>query len=308
MKFSPLSDSATKQAIDATRAFKESLRVRRRLDELGGSMFWKTVGDYEYLAQRAGRKVVHIGVRSTETEQQFAAFQLERERLQTREKALRERIRLHERMNKAVRAGTTPTPVIDTLTLLEDLGLGTDSTWLGSSALHAYWQSSGLEPPKELTGQKSASAYLVAINEKLSARAKLALQRCKALDVMLVNARHVTVLIVAHKTQTALPHGDSDLEAITARLQRMDKNALEQLLKGVLSYTAFEQVVIGKTGEMGEMRTLDPQLFISMSRSPTGEILGLHLKESDLVQDLVEMHRVQTKLTVEEQARLQELS
>lgn len=199
MEAQHLSNTTTKQVIDSTRAFRELVAVRRNLQKLGGSMYWKPSGHYVYLAQRSyhdSQKVVHLGLRSAETERIFEEFEAERAKLQQREKALSERIAIYERMNKAVRAGTASTQVIEAINLLEGLGISDDSRWLGTPALHAYWQSTGYEPPKVLKEREEVGYFLVFVMHKLEAQTILKLKRSKAVTHYAVSSEHSSVLII----------------------------------------------------------------------------------------------------------------
>lgn len=116
MKLKHLSNITAKHVIDATRAYKELIRIRCHLQPLGGSMFWKFSGKNVHLAQRSffdSRKVQHLCIKSSQTEQRLREYESEREKLRQREAALLERLFVYERMNKAVHAGTVSNNVID---------------------------------------------------------------------------------------------------------------------------------------------------------------------------------------------------
>lgn len=46
------SDAAVKQILDSTRVYREYARARKASQQLPGSLFWKKVGSYEYLARK----------------------------------------------------------------------------------------------------------------------------------------------------------------------------------------------------------------------------------------------------------------
>lgn len=307
MELQPVTDTAAKQAIDASRAYKEMVRVQRQLRALGGSMFWKPVGSYEYLAQRCGRQVKHLGARSSETELQYEKFQQERDRLQAREKSLQVRIKLHERINRAVHAGAAPAPVIQMLDTLEDAGAGEDGLVLGSAALLAYWQASGLQQPTQVTDALDAS-FWVLLHEKLSPQAKRKLQRSKAFHVSEVKLRGNSFLKFLSSSSHHLKPArnakyvkEVSLSALSAG-ERDD--ALGLMLSRIRDLPAFEQVVIGKSGKMGLMRTVDPQVFLDWCDSPVGETLNIESELGEWVQQLVSERRIQSKVQAGERLQL----
>lgn len=303
MELQPVSDTAAKQSIDAIRAYKEWVRVQRQLKALGGAMFWKPVGRYEYLAQRSGLKINHLGARSPNTELQYAQFHKERDRLLAREKSLRVRIKLHERMNHAVHAGTAPAPVLKTLDALEEAGVGADSLVLGSAALLAYWQASGLQQPVQATDALDASLWVL-LQEKLSAQGKRKLQSNKAFhfrEVTVKNSRFLKFLW--HSTSQDMPAS----HAKHPKQQRAGvpsgsvlEDALLPILAHITNSPVFEQVVIGKNGKMGWMRTVDPKVFLDLCDTPAGETLGIEPQLGEMVQQLVSQRRIHSKIQVDE--------
>jgi hypothetical protein len=289
MEAQHLSNTTTKQVIDSTRAFRVLVGVRRKLQKLGGSMYWKKSGHYVYLAQRSYHdihKVVHLGLRSAETERLFEQFEAERTELQQREKVLSARIAIYERMNKAVRAGIASTQVIEAINFLEGLGISDDCRWLGTPALHAYWQSTGYEAPQALKERKEIGYFLVFVMRKLEAQTILKLKRCKALAYCAVISAHSSVLIIksakesryAEEQAQALQHAH---DALVAYLQQTAKEFLDELSEELSHAPVFEQVVISKTGKMGLMKTVGPQFLEAFNT-----LLGIDTIDHGALRDL----------------------
>ena len=293
-----LSNTTTKQIIDSTRAFRELVAVRRNLQRLGGSMYWKPSGHYVYLAQRSyhdSQKVVHLGLRSAETERIYEQFEAERAKLQQREKALSERIAIYERMNKAVRAGTASSQVIEAINLLEGLGISDDSRWLGTPALYAYWQSTGYEAPKALKEGDEIAYFLVFVMHKLEAQTILKLKRSKAVTYHAVTSNHSSVLII--KSSKESRHEEDKAKALRsahdtlmAYLQQTAREFLDALCEELIHTPAFEQVVISKTGKMGLMKTVEPQ-----SLQAFNTLLGIDTIDNGVLSDLLSTNRFQPK-------------
>lgn len=290
MELKPLSNTTTKQVIDATRAYTELIRVRRKLQKLGGRMFWKRAGDYVYLAQCSffdSRKVRHVGIKSSHTEQRLKDYEVERAGLQHREAKLQERISIYERMNKAVRAGAVSNGVIDAIRMLERIGISEDCVWVGTTAQHAYWQHSGLETPKLLGDGEDVGQYLVFVKRKIDARSLNRLYRFKALKLDVVRGEQSSLLIFK-PTTTALSSVHQDLSEVTAlrHYSRFLHDTVQEYIDLIFDEPPqepfFEHVLISKTGRMGMMKTVDPNLFMACST-----LFGLEVTESDLFQQLL---------------------
>lgn len=162
-------------------------------------MFGKHSGNYVYLAQRSfldSRKVQHLGIKSGQTEQKLKDYEAERARLQQREAALKVRIAVYERMNKAVGAGAVSNGVIDVIRILEHIGISEDCVWLGSAAQHAYWQSSGFETLKLVGDGEDLGMHLVFVRRKIDAISLNKLYRCKSLKFDTLRGERNSLLII----------------------------------------------------------------------------------------------------------------
>ncbi|MEN2388110.1 hypothetical protein [Comamonas sp. A7-5] len=298
MEFKQQPNVTAKQVIDATRAYKELIRTRRYLQKLGGRMFWKLSGDYVYLAQRSffdSRKVHHLGIKSSQTEQSLKEYETERARLQQREVALQERISVYERMNKAVRAGAVSDDVIDTIRLLERVGISEDCLWMGTPAQHAYWQSSGLEAPKVLGDGEDLGRHIVFVQRRLDAMSLNKLHRCKAFKLDAVRGGQSTLLIIEPQ---ATPRSSKDQESSEAHRFRRYSMFIHDTVCEYIdlifgesdTLASFEQVLISKTGRMGVMRTVAPHLFVAWNM-----LFGLATREKDSFEQLLASDRLVRK-------------
>lgn len=269
------SDAAAKQILDSTRVYREYARVRGESRGLKGSLFWKKVGSYEYLARKVRGKVTYIGPRTVETERQFGEFKQKKARLQQRARTLKESVESCERMNKAVRAGAVPTPVVEVLRQLEAAGLSEGSVVLGTSAVFAYGQPAGVRL------EEMSSPTLGCVVDD----AKYHLQ-------VLLDAPENTITAALTELQEAVdatvevaPAGASGertyflVEFKFGRQREPSKCRAEnaywrtlatEMAAEVQHAGKFEQVVIGKTGKMATMRTLDPQFFAMVNHAVIG--------------------------------------
>lgn len=266
------SDTAAKQILDSTRVFKEYSRVRREAERFQGSLFWKPVGRYEYLAQKVGGKVTYLGPRSPETERKFDEFKEKKPQVQQRFRRLKASVESCERMNKAVRAGAVPTAVVDALQQLEATGLSEDSVVLGTPALFAYCQPAGVRvdevrSPSEgslVDDAKSHLQVLLYAPEEVARKAFAKLQRSVDAIVEIVPAGKSgerTCFFIEFKfLRGREPFRHSAKDAYWRQVAM-------QMAPTVDAATKCEQVIIGKTGTMATMRTLDPKFFVMVNKA-----------------------------------------
>ena len=280
-----VSDAAARHTIDAARAFKEFLRVREALKEFEGSMHWKKVEPYEYLVHKKGRKHVYLGPRSVETQARFEAFTAQKYKLESRFKTLRETVETSQRVNKAVRAGSVPSAVIEVLCALDEAGLGQDSLLVGSPALYAYGQRSGLRIDA-IKAPGDTTSVAEERHQHLWVIVDTAESPMRRIDVLrhAVKSAEITPLALPSSRQVVLeicygkhdpPQGRRAPNQSASRTPAPTVTALDPPWAGVRSEAAvldmlnrapkFEQVVIGRTGRMAMMRTLDPLVFVALA-------------------------------------------
>ena len=90
--------------------------------------------------------------------------------------------------------------------------------------------------------------------------------------------------------------------------QASEDRRLEQLLERT---PGFEQVVVGKTGKMAVMRTVDPRLFVSLERALHAVAASVKADEESelpvrLVEQMIDTSMVVTKLDEASTAALSE--
>ena len=305
MELHRITDTAARQAIDSTKTFKEYLRVRHELDALGGSMFWKPVDTYEYLVQRSVRKLLYLGRRSPETEKKYEEHQARKMRLQERAKSLQAMVETYQRMNKAVHAGSVPTAIINVLRKLEDLGVGERSLVLGAPAVYAYLQPSGVSADTIKTSTQNQQvaepaveqfALLVEEPSTLSAwkttfsRIKAALKGMDVEEVASAPGAKTHVLRLVFRPDGETPKKKSSTKREAAWVQ------------AIKDTPQYEQVVIGKSGKMALMRTVDPQVFSDIykraQQAPEDmcDLPPISRYQADLVDTLLDEFLVKSKV------------
>lgn len=332
MQLPRVTDLAAKQAIDAIRLFREFVRVQRELQAYEGSLFFKKVGGYEYLLHKLHGRVHYKGTRSAATEAEYAAFNAQKLRLKTRADLLKPNVETQQRMNKAVHAGLVPTEIMEVLTQLERHGLNDKCFVLGGAALYAYCQSSGIQmegltmpgqseallprQPDTLcvlvqTPQHGAADLLRQLQHSLRTVAQVEASGALSSSCWVWSFRFDGAAPTASSKKSA--HAKTRKLTADARNGAKMRNAMPRQSGSATSHSieaeawlallqqtpVYEQVVIGRTGKMAVMRTLDPQLFVRLAhtRQLHGDVdADETAQHSQLVEQLLESSLVISKL------------
>ncbi|WP_416757441.1 hypothetical protein ACNI65_14265 [Roseateles sp. So40a] len=270
-----------RQVIDSTRLFKEKVRVDRALTALGGSMFWKAVGDYEYLVQRQGRKLIYLGPRTSSMQARHDGFLNDREQLKQRSSALHQSVGVAQRMNRAVRAGVTPVAFVDALNQIELLGLSGRCMVLGPAALLVYAQAAGV------SGYAAPSSALVHVAltaveaSEWTPKLRVAMRRQARVDVVDLGGEDGLLLHVRRDESdlTALPGGRRQ------PLARAEAQRLAGTMRVIRNEPALEHVVIGTTGKMAPVRAVDPGVYALLAQQQDSHTLPV-------IERMLEQHMV----------------
>lgn len=286
MSFPKTSEAAAKQILDSTRVYREYARVKKESEEYLGSLYWKKVGSYEYLVRKVRGKVTPVGARSSETEREFEEFKQKQETLKQRLKRLKTSVESCQRLNKAVRAGAVPTPVVEVLHRLEETGLSEGSVVLGTPALFAYSQPAGvrleeLAWPDHAESVVDEAQYHLHILVHASENAvKAALPSLKAEAEVMVAPAGGGGERTYHFFEFKF-HSKRATHKCTAKDAHWRSVATE-MAQSIERAGKFEQVVIGKTGTMATMRTLDPKFF-ALVNCAAAEACPASLPDPELV-------------------------
>jgi hypothetical protein len=138
-------DGAKRQYIDSKSTFQAWEAAVKAAREVRGGMYWKPSGRTEYLIRTSPTNTQKsLGPRSPETESIYTAFIARKMAAEQRESDLRERMRVNQRLNRALHVGRAPTIVVDILNQLEQAGLAEYFTVVGTHALYAYEITAGV--------------------------------------------------------------------------------------------------------------------------------------------------------------------
>lgn len=277
MDFLPLPETALRQLIDSTTVFGEFSRVQTEARQYSGGMYWKRQGDYEYLVktQPDGRQN-RIGARSAETEATYDKFTKRKQQVENRLRSLRAALKDAERLNKALKVGRVPSPVLAVMQAVEDAGLGEHFTVVGTHSLYAYETAAGVRIVQEalatqdvdllwdarkrarfLTDLKSLETSMLGVLQK----ADPTFQRKEGQNETAINARGFEVDFLRRQPEGDDPHPFwfSDDEGDLWPVQAVRASVLTTAPR-------FEHVVVSATGRMVLMRTIAPQTFVEFKR------------------------------------------
>lgn len=277
MDYLPLSDNASRQLIDSTTIFEEFRRVQGQARPYAGGMYWKRQGDYEYLVktQTDGRQR-RVGARSAKTENTYDIFTGRKRELQERLRSLRGALKDAERLNKALKVGRVPSPVLAVLQALEDAGLGEHFIVVGTHALYAYETSAGVRIVQgalatqdvDLLWDARKRVRFVTDLGKLESsllgvlqRADASFQRKEGQNETAINAKGFEVDFLRRQPEGDDPHPFrfSDDEGDLWPVQAVRASVLT-------SARRFDHVVVSATGRMALMRTIAPLAFVEFKR------------------------------------------
>ncbi len=307
MHYLPLPESAVRQVIDATTTFAEYRRVKAQALPYAGSMYWKREGAYEYLVKMRPRRRTQerLGPRSEKTERVFADYTARKAALESRLASLRDAFTEAERMNKALKAGRTPSLVVGVLQALEDAGLSEHFTVVGTHALYAYETAAGVRIVQgalatqdiDLLWDARKRVQFMTELERLDAsmldvlkRADRSFERKAGQNETAINARGFEVDFLRRQPIEDDPHpfrfsaDEGDLWPVQAARASV-----------LTSAPRFEHAVISVSGRMVLMRTVAPSAFVEFKRWMAESALQREAAkrrrdrlQADIVQELLE--------------------
>jgi hypothetical protein len=306
MDFVPLSDNAARQLIDSTSVFDEYRRVLARARTYAGGMYWKRQGDYEYLVRTdpAGRQQ-RVGPRTEATESTYAEFTRNKEEVEQRLRSLRTAVKEAERLNKALKVGRVPSPVLSVLQAIEDAGLGEHFVVVGTHALYAYETAAGVrivqgalatQDVDLLWDARKRVRFITDLGKletsmlQVLQRADASFRRKEGQNETAVNDRGFEVDFLRRQPEGDDPHPFrfSDDEGDLWPVQAVRASVLTTAPR-------FDHVVVSATGRMALMRTIAPAAFVEFKRwmaakAPAREPIKRRrdLRQAEIVQALLD--------------------
>lgn len=267
-----LSESQTRQQLDASAVYTALLEARADAAAVRGSMIWREIEGRRYLIRTSSTGAQKsLGPESPETLTIAAKFFDRKELAAERLKQLTEQVVLMQRMNRALRVGRVPNVVVDTLNALEKAGIGEHFLVVGTHALYAYESAAGVRIPDGAMATRDVDLFfdtrkgvkLFSSLGKLDSSMIALLQKVdKTFRVRhsskytAVNAAGFEVDIIRRVARDGDPHplrmSDDEDDLWAAQVPSGDN---------ILGARPFEAVVVATSGVLARMRTIHPLDF-----------------------------------------------
>jgi hypothetical protein len=289
--------SAARQYVDARAVFVAHEQAAESAARVRGGMVWVTAKGTEYLARTtpAGAQT-GLGRRDDRTEKIHTEFHERKANAEERVARLRDQLKAHVRMNRALRVGRMPAIAVRVLARLHQAGLDPFLRTVGTHAMFAYETAAGVRLPSEV---------MTTLDIDLLSDARRRMQFAAALDAeaptMLELLRKVdkTFSIDQHQRYTLVNDQGFQIDFLR-RMQAEDNDHPIKLgrpeeddvyvvqarrAEQLMSAPRFSEIVVATTGEMARMDTIHPAAFRDfkrwMARQPDREALK---RRRDLLQ------------------------
>jgi hypothetical protein len=275
--YRPLPDNVARQAIDASFVFEEHRRLQAAAGRYAGGMYWKRQGDYEYLVRtKPNGAQSRLGARSAATESVYTGFVAEKAATEARVRSLRESLTEAERQNKALRVGRMPSIAIGILNALDASGVGDHFSVVGTYAMYAYETAAGVRIDQGALATQDvdllwdARGHVRFISDvrrqnvsmlRLLQNLDSSFKRDEGQPEAAVNDSGFKVEFLKREPEPGDPHPfaftseEGELYPVQARRASVLAEA-----------PRFESIVVGATGRMARMRTIDPTTFVRFKR------------------------------------------
>lgn len=267
-----LSESQTRQQLDASSVFTALLEARAEAAVVRGSMIWREIDGRRYLIRTstAGAQK-SLGPESSETQAIAARFLDRKEMAAERLKQLTEQVVVMQRMNRALRVGRVPNVVVDTLNALEKAGIGEHFLVVGTHALYAYESAAGVRIPDGAMATRDVDLFF---DTRKGVKLFSSLGRLDSSMIALLQKVDKTFRVRHSSKYTAVNAAGFEVDIIRRVARDGDPHPLRmsddeddlwaaQVPSGdnILGARPFEEVVVATSGAMARMRTIHPLDF-----------------------------------------------
>jgi hypothetical protein len=273
-----MDDGAKRQYIDSKSTFQAWEAAVKAAREVRGGMYWKLSDRTDYLIRTSPTNTQKsLGPRSPETESIYTAFIARKVAVEQRESDLRERMRVNQRLNRALHVGRAPTIVVDILNRLEQAGLAEYFTVVGTHALYAYEIAAGVRIMDSTTMETRDVDLLWDTRKRVQFVSTMKVLGSSMVGILrqvdptfsirndqkytAVNSKGFEVDILRREAIDNDPHpvrlsdDDDDFWVTQARNAGM-----------LLSAPRFSSVIVSNAGYMARMNTISPVVFSQFKR------------------------------------------
>jgi hypothetical protein len=278
LNFLPLPDNAARQVIDSVTVFNEHQRAAEQARPYVGAMYWKREGAHDYLVKtRPGRRTQErLGARTPQLEVVMQDYNQRKTSLEARLASLRAALLEAQRMNKALKAGRTPSVVIALLQALHDAGLSQHFRVVGTHALYAYETAASVRiVPSALATQDVDLLW----DARKRVQFETDLQRLDTSLLAVLQKADATFERKAGQLETAINAKGFEVDFLRRQIVDDDPHPYRftadegdlfpvqaERAAVLTSAPSFEHIVIAATGTMALMRTVAPATFVLFKR------------------------------------------
>ena len=273
-----LDDGAKRQYIDAKSTFQAWEDARKAAKEVRGGMYWKRTAQTDYLIRTSTSNTQKsLGPRTSETEAIYDSFFARKSTVEQRETDLRNRVRLNQRLNRALYVGRTPAIVVDILNTLATAGMADYFTVVGTHALYAYETAAGVRIMDSSAMETRDVDLLWDTRKRVQFVSDMKLQGSSMIG--LLQKVDTTFAIRADQKYTATNSKGFEVDIIRREVEGNDPHPVrlsdaeddfwvtQARNAGVLlSAPRFSSVIVSTSGHMARMNTISPVVFSQFKR------------------------------------------
>ena len=268
-----LSSDALRQYINARQLFAALRETERAAKAFRGGMIWRESKGRTYLVRTTTRgKQTGLGVKTIENEAIYEKFTAGKAEIAQRRKTLLANLTKTQRLNKALYVGRIDDKIIDILNGLHDADLEENFTVIGTNALYAYEAAAGVRIEERHLATNDLDLLwdnrrklTFAAKENLSERGMIGLLRRIDKSFQLrtdqpytaVNQDGYEIDIIrrtgpgSDQEPNRLSSHEDDFWVV--RVHNAD---------WLLSAPKFRETIVGSSGRMAQMITVDPRAFV----------------------------------------------
>ncbi len=307
LEYRPLDDDSVRAYTDALQLYDAYSEARAERKKYERRMHWQNnAGGYKYLVATSslnGRRTnKSLGPDSDDTRKIYATYTEAQANAISRLKALEAQYERVTRINRAIGVGSAPSIVVDILRELEDSGIYKKLIIIGTNAMYAYGAAAKVRFDTTVTATQDldllwdsrARIQLVSPDPEgllgLLKRADPTFRKLASQGYTVANARGYQVDLIKRNEGF-----NAEIEPYQPWKNEQDFWAVKtNNMDWLLSAPRFSQVIVGVSGKMATMHTVDPRAFVlfklwlsEQSNRDPGKARR-DLRQAHAVKDLVE--------------------
>lgn len=269
-EFVPLDGDSRRQYINARDALAATRTTEQEAGTLAGSLVWRVQNKREYLIRVSKRGAqTSLGPRSPKTEISHQEFHQRKAVVLERLEALRRKMQVHARLNRAQSIARADSMLVDVLNGFYLAGMGDSIVVVDPNALFCYEIAAGVRieyvaPTRHagIGGNDCKQLTLSAPRDLLPSGLLSILTKIDK-SFKLRNSMEFDTAVNSNGYQVKLLRQTRSASDRHARREH-DNNfwaIAEKNFSWLLRAPIFQSTVVSKRGTMGQMTTLDPRAF-----------------------------------------------